>query len=90
MFIIESMRIEIIELPEDKFRLDDLVESPLLLRLLKAADIKEFMLLVGGLRHEEQLQLGQDIARLPAKLEERVNSMLLNSFDAALEQPVVE
>jgi|JI6StandDraft_1071083.scaffolds.fasta_scaffold14642_2 hypothetical protein len=51
MFIIESMRIEITELPEDKFRLDDLVESQLLLRLLKATDVREFVLAVNSLRH---------------------------------------
>lgn len=51
-FIIESMRIEITELPEDKFRLDDLIQSPLLLRLLKATDLREFVLAVSSLKHE--------------------------------------
>lgn len=48
------------------------------------------MLAVNSLRHEEQLQLGQDLSKLPAKLEDRVSCMLLNSFDAALEQPVAD
>lgn len=46
------MRIEITELPEDKFRLDDLIQSPLLLRLLKATDLREFVLAVSSLKHE--------------------------------------
>ena len=48
------------------------------------------MLAVNSLKHEDQLQLNNDISRLPAKLEDRVNSMLLNSIDAALEQPVAD
>jgi hypothetical protein len=47
------MRIEIIQLPEDKFRLEDLVDSELLLRLLRAKDIREFVQIVNRLKLEE-------------------------------------
>lgn len=34
------------------------------------------------------MQIHQEIAKLPPRLEERVRIMLLNLFDAALENPV--
>ncbi len=82
------MRIELIQLPEDKFRLDQVVYSQLLLKLLQCRDIKEFMQAVTSLTHEQQLQVGTELSQLHNQLEVRVRGTLLNKFDEALENPV--